>query len=131
MGMFNDGAGSEKNSTINQLLSEMDGFASHEQVLVIGSTNRLEMIDTSLLRAGRFDLKIMVPLPNRLDRFNILRYHLTSKRHCLSDMYLQRLVDGLDGWSGADLETLANEAVYTSLRSSSSEITENSFLLTL
>ena len=62
-GTYNDGAGSQKNSTINQLLSEMDGFSSHEHILVIASTNRLQMIDSSLLRAGRFDLKIKVPLP--------------------------------------------------------------------
>lgn len=59
-----ESANSEKNSTINQILSEMDGFDSSEQVLVIGSTNRLEMVDPSLIRAGRFDVKIYTPLPN-------------------------------------------------------------------
>jgi ATP-dependent 26S proteasome regulatory subunit len=54
----------------------MDGFSSQNNVLVIGSTNRLEMIDSSLLRAGRFDLKIKIPLPNSDDRFKILKYHL-------------------------------------------------------
>ena len=93
LGMFNDGAGSEKNSTINQLLSEMDGFASHEQVLVIGSTNRIEMIDSSLLRAGRFDLKIRVPLPNPSDRFDILKYHLSTKTHSIDDLFLRRITD--------------------------------------
>lgn len=101
--MFNDGANTEKNSTINQLLSEMDGFSSQNNVLVIGSTNRLEMIDSSLLRAGRFDLKIKIPLPNSDDRFKILKYHLQSKKHTLSDDFLQNVTKKLDNWSGADL----------------------------
>jgi SpoVK/Ycf46/Vps4 family AAA+-type ATPase len=67
----------------------MDGFSSHENVLVIGSTNRLEMIDQSLLRAGRFDLKIKIPLPNEEDRFDILKYHLSSKRYNFTDAYLR------------------------------------------
>lgn len=83
--MFNEGSNSEKNSTINQLLSEMDGFSSQENVLVIGSTNRVEMIDSSLLRAGRFDLKIKIPLPNENDRYQILKYHLSMKKHNIND----------------------------------------------
>ncbi len=81
----------------------MDGFSSQNNVLVIGSTNRLEMIDSSLLRAGRFDLKIKIPLPNSEDRFKILKYHLTSKKHSISDEFLQNVTKKLDNWSGADL----------------------------
>lgn len=92
MGLYSDGAGSEKNSTINQLLSEMDGFSSHETVLVIGSTNRLEMIDSSLLRAGRFDLKIKIGMPTKKDRFEILKFHLSNKKHNLNDEFLEEMV---------------------------------------
>ena len=61
------------------------------------------MIDSSLLRAGRFDLKIKIPLPNSEDRFKILKYHLTSKKHSISDEYLQNVTKKLENWSGADL----------------------------
>lgn len=115
-GMFNDGAGSEKNSTVNQLLSEMDGFSSHQHVLVVASTNRLEMIDPALLRAGRFDLKIKVSLPSEQERLNILKHHLQGKKYQLTDDFLRKSVARLSEWSGAELENLANESVYTALR---------------
>ena len=86
----------------------MDGFSSHEHVLVIASTNRLEMLDGSLCRAGRFDLKIEVKLPNEKERVDILRYHLRGKNHKLSEECIRRAMGRLEGWSGADLENLAN-----------------------
>lgn len=86
----------------------MDGFASQDNVLVIGSTNRLEMIDQSLLRAGRFDLKIKVPLPSEEDRLRILQYHLSGKKCAIDEAFLRKAVRPLEGWSGADLENLAN-----------------------
>jgi SpoVK/Ycf46/Vps4 family AAA+-type ATPase len=73
----------------------MDGFASQENVLVIGSTNRLEMIDQSLLRAGRFDLKIKVPLPSEEDRLRILQYHLSGKKCVLEEVFLRKAVRSL------------------------------------
>jgi cell division protease FtsH len=79
-GLF-ESSNSEKNSTINQLLSEMDGFDSSSQVLVIGSTNRLEMVDSALLRPGRFDLKIYTPLPNLKERIDIMKHHLKNKKY--------------------------------------------------
>lgn len=66
-------ANSEKNSTINQVLSELDGFNTNEQVLVIAATNRLEMVDRSLIRSGRFDLKIQVALPTLETKIKIFR----------------------------------------------------------
>lgn len=89
MNFFNDGSGSEKNSTINQLLSEMDGFASDKAVLVIASTNKLEMLDPSLLRPGRFDLKFKIDLPSAEDKLQILVHHLKNKKHDLSKKYLE------------------------------------------
>lgn len=79
----------------------MDGFSSHEHVLVIASTNRLEMIDPALLRAGRFDLKIKVPLPTETERLRILKHHLQGKRYSLGDEYLKKVVMKLTDWSGA------------------------------
>ena len=61
--IFDSGADTERNSTINQLLSEMDGFSSNDSVLIIAATNKLELLDRSLLRPGRFDLKIPIALP--------------------------------------------------------------------
>lgn len=94
----------------------MDGFSSKENVLVIGSTNRLEMIDPSLLRAGRFDLKIRIPLPNEHDRLLILQHHLVPKKCNFSEEFLRRVVRPLEEWSGAELENLANESAYAALR---------------
>jgi ATP-dependent 26S proteasome regulatory subunit len=109
----------------------MDGFSSHEHILVIASTNRLEMIDSALLRAGRFDLKIRVPLPSERDRLAILKHHLRGKKSVVSEECLKRAMGKVVDWSGADLENLANEAVYTALRLGLSEITEETFNLTL
>lgn len=81
----------------------MDGFGSHEQIFVIASTNRLEMIDPALLRAGRFNLKLKVPLPTEKERLDILKYHLRDKRYRLSDEFLKKSMSKLTDWSGADL----------------------------
>ena len=79
----------------------MDGFSSHDQVLVLASTNRLEMLDSSLLRAGRFDLKIKVPLPNEKEKFNILKHHLSGKKYKISEECLRNAMKKVDKWSGA------------------------------
>ena len=81
----------------------MDGFSSSDHILVIASTNRLEMIDSALLRAGRFDLKIKIPLPTEEERLSILKHHLRGKNHTLTDDFLRKKTRELRHWSGADL----------------------------
>lgn len=81
----------------------MDGFGSSDHVLVIASTNRLEMIDSALLRAGRFDLKIKVGLPTEDERYRILAHHLQGKRSTMKAEYLREKVREMKEWSGADL----------------------------
>ncbi len=81
----------------------MDGFNSSEMVLVIGSTNKLQLLDQALLRPGRFDLKLKVTLPNEKDRYEIFTHYLENKKHKLSEKYIKELTRKLGGWSGADL----------------------------
>jgi ATP-dependent Zn protease len=99
--------GDERESTLNQLLTEMDGFESREPVIVIAATNRYEMLDSALLRPGRFDRKIEVGLPNLADRKRILEIHLEKKPH---ELDLDDLAAKAVGFSGAALAALANEA---------------------
>jgi cell division protease FtsH len=86
-----DASDSERNSTLNQILTEMDGFSSGGNVLVIAATNRLEMIDPALIRAGRFDLKIQIPLPSLQDRKGILLLHLAKKKTEVTGETINRL----------------------------------------
>ena len=81
----------------------MDGFNSSEMLLVIGSTNKLQLLDQALLRPGRFDLKLKVTLPNEKDRFEIFIHYLENKKHRLSEKYIKEMMRKLVGWSGADL----------------------------
>jgi vesicle-fusing ATPase len=81
----------------------MDGFNSSKMVLVIGSTNKLDLLDSALLRPGRFDLKIKVALPSEKDRYEIFDHYLQNKKHKLSEKYRKDLTAKLRNWSGADL----------------------------
>jgi cell division protease FtsH len=99
----------ERDQTLNQLLSEMDGFGGGERVVVMASTNRLELLDDALLRPGRFDRHIQVDFPNREGRRAILEVHARSKSFT-EDGLLDELAATTAGSSGADLENLLNEA---------------------
>lgn len=116
----------EKDQTLNQLLVEMDGFNSHETVIVIGATNRLDLLDEALLRPGRFDRHIYVGNPNMKAREQILKVHTKNKP-------LDKSVDILDiarkthGLSGADLANIANEAAIIAVRRNKSKITIEEF----
>jgi cell division protease FtsH len=105
----------EREQTLNQLLAEMDGFAQNEGVLVIAATNRRDVLDKALLRPGRFDRIINVPLPDRESRKSILDVHLRNKQ--LEDgISLELLSDLTAGFSGAQLQNLANEAAINAVR---------------
>jgi cell division protease FtsH len=105
----------EREQTLNQLLAEMDGFAQNEGVLVIAATNRRDVLDKALLRPGRFDRIINVPLPDRESRKSILDVHLRNKQ--IEDgISLEFLSDLTAGFSGAQLQNLANEAAINAVR---------------
>jgi cell division protease FtsH len=103
------GGHDEREQTLNQLLVEMDGFESNEGVILISATNRPDVLDPALLRPGRFDRQVVVPLPDILGREKILKVHL-KKTPIAPDVDPVVLAKGTPGFSGADLENLVNEA---------------------
>jgi len=109
------GGHDEREQTLNQLLVEMDGFESNEGVILIAATNRPDVLDPALLRPGRFDRQVVVPIPDIKGREEILRVH--SKRTPLADdVNLAVLARGTPGLTGADLENLVNEAALLAAR---------------
>jgi len=118
----NMGGNEEREQTLNQLLSEMDGFAGNEGVVVIAATNRRDVLDDALLRPGRFDRIINVPLPDRPSRLRILQTHARNKPLDLVADQWEEVADQTDGFSGADLRNLLNEAAILSVRQNVSTI---------
>ena len=104
----------ERDQTINALLTELDGFAGSEGILTICATNRLDMLDPALIRSGRFDLHLAVPLPDKTDRLSILKIHARDKK-IAEDVDFNLLAAKTIGFSGADLETLLNESALTAV----------------
>ncbi len=115
------GAQDERAQTLNQLLSEMDGFERAESVIVIGATNRPDVLDPALLRPGRFDRRVTVDLPSLSDRLEILKVHSRHKPLAPS-VDLEAYARGTSGFSGADLENLLNEAALLAARKNKSVI---------
>jgi cell division protease FtsH len=103
------GGHDEREQTLNQLLSELDGFEENEGIVVMAATNRPDILDPALTRPGRFDRQITVPLPTMEARTEILRIHARNKP-LAEDIELERVAAGTPGFSGADLENLLNEA---------------------
>lgn len=112
----------DREQTLNQLLIEMDGFANNTGIIVIGATNRVDMLDAALLRPGRFDRQVHIELPDLSGRREIL--DLYAKRvKVSSNVNLQDVARGTTGFSGADLENLLNEAALHAVRNKRTEIT--------
>jgi ATP-dependent metalloprotease FtsH len=109
------GGHDEREQTLNQLLSEMDGFDPHEEVIVMAATNRPDVLDPALLRPGRFDRHIVIDRPGWKERKAILQIHVRGKK-LAADVDLETLAKGTPGMTGADLENLANEAALVALR---------------
>ena len=107
----------EREQALNQLLAEMDGFDPLEGIVVLAATNRPEILDPALLRPGRFDRQVTIPLPNQAERLAILRLHCRDKQ-LASDVDLERVARGTPGFSGADLANLVNEAAIFAARAS-------------
>ncbi len=120
------GGNDEREQTLNQLLSEMDGFDQTAGVVVIAATNRPESLDPALLRPGRFDRQVIVPLPNQIERAAILAVHAKGKK-LAPDVDLTVTARGTPGFSGADLANLINEAAIHAIRDNRTTITAADF----
>ncbi len=117
----------EHEQTLNQLLTEMDGFTPDTGVVFIGATNRADLLDPALLRPGRFDRKVRVGLPNVEARAKILQIHL-SKRNCNPEIDTKRLAQNLPGLSGAEIANICNEAAVHCVRRDGEQIEEQDVL---
>jgi cell division protease FtsH len=115
------GGHDEREQTLNQMLAEMDGFETSEGIVIMAATNRPDILDPALLRPGRFDRQIVVPLPEFEERLAILKVHSRDKRMG-SDVDLEVMAKGTPGMSGADLANLVNEAALFAVRRGSSQI---------
>jgi cell division protease FtsH len=116
----------EREQTLNQLLAEMDGFDPSTGIVVLAATNRPEVLDPALLRPGRFDRQVEIPLPNQRERAAILAVHAKGK-HLAQDVDLEAVSRGTPGFSGADLANLINEAAITAVREGRDVITAQDF----
>lgn len=112
----------DREQTLNQLLIEMDGFANDTGIIVIGATNRVDMLDHALLRPGRFDRQVYIELPDMAGRRAILDLY-AKKVKVASDVNLQDIARGTTGFSGADLENLLNEAALHAVRNGRTAVT--------
>ncbi|HEV3069045.1 MAG TPA: ATP-dependent zinc metalloprotease FtsH, partial [Streptosporangiaceae bacterium] len=119
-------ANDEREQTLNQLLTEMDGFDPTEGIVVLAATNRPEVLDPALLRPGRFDRQITIPLPNLAEREAILKVHCRGKK-LDPGVDLQVVARGTPGFSGADLANLVNEAAINAVRDGREVITAADF----
>ena len=115
------GGHDEREQTLNQMLSEMDGFEGSEGIVMMAATNRPDILDPALLRPGRFDRQVVVPLPELSDRHAILEVHIKGKRTA-EDLDLNVVARGTPGMSGADLSNLINEAALYAVREGDEEI---------
>jgi len=109
------GGHDEREQTLNQLLVEMDGFESNEGVILISATNRPDILDRALLRPGRFDRQVVIPIPDLKGREGILKVHLQEKL-VADDVDITVLARGTPGFTGADIENMANEAALIAVR---------------
>ncbi|MBW1613271.1 MAG: ATP-dependent zinc metalloprotease FtsH [Deltaproteobacteria bacterium] len=115
------GGHDEREQTLNQLLVEMDGFESNEGVILISATNRPDVLDPALLRPGRFDRQVVVPVPDVRGRENILKVH-TKKTRIGDGVDLSVIARGTPGFTGADLENMVNEAALLAARRNKDKI---------
>ena len=120
------GGHDEREQTLNQLLVEMDGFESNDGVILVSATNRPDVLDPALLRPGRFDRQVVVPLPDVKGREKILEVH-TKKTPLAEDVDFAVIARGTPGFSGADIENLVNEAVLYAARYGKDKVHMNDF----
>jgi len=121
------GGHDEREQTLNQILVEMDGFETSDQVIVMAATNRPDVLDPALLRPGRFDRRVVIDLPDLKAREAILAVH-ARKKSLGDDVNLRRIAERTPGLSGADLANLLNEAAILATRSSQKKVRQNDIL---
>ncbi|MGB4729205.1 MAG: AAA family ATPase, partial [Candidatus Hydrothermia bacterium] len=120
------GGHDEREQTLNQLLVEMDGFDSSEGIIVMAATNRPDILDPALLRPGRFDRRVYVPIPDVKGREEILKIH-SAKIPLAEDVDLKVIAQGTPGFTGADLSNLVNEAALLAARKNQKVVTMRDF----
>ena len=120
------GGHDEKEQTLNQLLTELDGFDPQQGIVLLAATNRPEILDPALLRAGRFDRQVLVDRPDKAGRLAILRVHLKQIR-LGDDMSPEQVAELTPGFSGADLATLINEAALLATRRAAQAVAMDDF----
>jgi cell division protease FtsH len=121
------GSSSEQEQTLNQILTEMDGFSSREGIIMLAATNQPDVLDKALLRPGRFDRRVVVNLPDKTGREAILKVHI-RRVPLASDVSLGDLAATTPGFSGADLKNLVNEAALLAARREQNEVHHKDFL---
>ena len=117
------GGNDEREQTLNQILVEMDGFEPTEKVIVMAATNRPDVLDPALLRPGRFDRRVTIDLPDREDRYEILKIHSKTKPFA-EDVNLQLIAERTPGFSGADLYSLMNEGAILAARENRKKVSQ-------
>jgi cell division protease FtsH len=120
------GGNDEREQTLNQILTEMDGFGSETRVVVLGATNRSDVLDPALLRPGRFDRRVVVQPPDKKGRAEILAIH-TRDVPLASDVHLDQIAATMPGATGAELRNLVNEASLTAARRGNAQVTMRDF----
>lgn len=123
----NMGSNDERENTLNQLLTEMDGFDTNSGVIILAATNRADMLDSALMRAGRFDRQIHVDLPNLKEREEIFKVHLRPLK-LSSGVDIKFLSKQTPGFSGADIANVCNEAALIAARKNKKEVSKQDFL---
>lgn len=121
------GGSSEQEQTLNQILTEMDGFSSREGVIVLAATNQPDVLDKALLRPGRFDRRVVVNLPDKVGREAILKVH-TRNVPLAADVNLTEVASATPGLSGADLRNLVNEAALMAARRDQDQVHQRDFM---
>ena len=120
------GSNDEREATLNELLTQMDGFDGNSGVIVIGATNKIDVLDDALLRAGRFDRRVFLTLPSKEDREKIIKLYLKDKRY---NFDITKLSSDTSGFNSASLATLINEALLNMIKQNRSTIEEEDILL--
>ena len=120
------GSHDEREQTLNQILVEMDGFESTDNVIVVAATNRPDVLDPALLRPGRFDRQVVIDLPDRRERTDILKVHIKNKP-VETKVNLDKVAGATPGFSGADLRNITNEAAIMAARENKKTISDEDF----
>lgn len=118
------GSHDEREQTLNQILVEMDGFDTRDNVIVMAATNRPDVLDPALLRPGRFDRRVVVDLPDKAERVEILKVH-TKNKPIESNVNLEKIAASTAGFSGADLKNLSNEAAILAARGGKKTVSQH------